>query len=532
MAKSVGEIVMRLAHHLQRHPSGMWHFCLTVPKDLRPALGLRYIKKSLRTRDPMLARWWAYVLGAHYAQIFATTRGSGATMAQEPPSKDEPEASAPGAPRKRVTLRTGTGNELVDYACEIRVDGSMRFEATDQADHERLMEALREAKKPAPSLTPKPPRQAPVQSPHPDTQALAGMMDAFNASLVHARASAAVSVGPIVPTRPREIGKAADQWLRSIKADTLPKTLIIKTAAVMGFVRHVGSKRMMHEVQREDVHAWVEALRASGLQTPTLVNKTSYLRGFFTWAVSSGCYPKFPKDENPAAGHVVFRKQEKHRRKAFGFKAFTPEDIQRLYAPDALAKLSEGARWGAVIGLYTGARVSEIGQLALVDFTTVDGIPCLTITDEGEGQSVKNHPSLRTIPIHPDLIAVGLMERVERLRAQGEKRLFSKVKIGSVNGQGDWLSKAFGRHILAVGISKPAKGKHGFHSLRKTAIQTMKAAKVPLEWRCAYVGHDLDEEHVETYSGEYGPKHMLELVSSGIGWSLALPALRSLLCDS
>ena len=517
---------MRLAHHLQRHPSGMWHFCLTVPKDLRAAFGLRYIKKSLRTRDPALAKWWAYVLGAHYAQIFATTRGAGTTMAKEPPSKDEPEANAP---RKRATLRTGPGNEPVDYAYEICADGSMRLEATDDADHARLMEALREAKKPAASLPPAPPRPTPVATPHPDTKALAGMMEAFNTSLVQARAGAAAWAGPVVPARPREIGKAADQWLRSIKADTIPKTLIIKTAAVMGFARHVGSKKMMHEVQREDVHAWVEALRASGLQTPTLVNKTSYLRGFFAWAVSSGCYPKFAKDENPAAGHVIFRKQEKQRRKAFGFKAFTVEEIHALYAPEALAKLSEGAGWGAVIGLYTGARVSEIGQLALVDFTTVDGIPCLTITDEGEGQSVKNHPSIRTIPIHPDLMALGLMERVGWLRAQGEKRLFPKVKLGSVNGQGDWLSKAYGRHILAVGIAKPAKGKHGFHSLRKTAIQTMKAARVPLEWRCAYVGHDLDEEHVETYSGEYGPSEMSSFIKLGLRWHLDLTKIRKAL---
>jgi integrase len=507
----------------------MWHFCLTVPKDLRVAFGLRYIKKSLRTRDPVLAKWWAYVLGAHYAQIFAMTRGAGISMAKEPPTREEPGATPPLAERKPVTLRTGPGNEPVDYSYQLLPDGSMKLEAEDEADHARLMEALREAKKPTASLPPAQPRPTRVATPHPDTKALAGMMEAFNTSLVQARAGAAPSAGPVVPARPREIGKAADQWLRSITADTIPKTLIIKTAAVMGFVRHVGSKKMMHEVQREDVHAWVEALRASGLQTPTLVNKTSYLRGFFNWAVSSGCFPKFAKDENPAAGHVIFRKQEKQRRKAFGFKAFTVEEVQALYAPEALAKLSEGARWGAVIGLYTGARVSEIGQLALVDFTTVDGVPCLTITDEGEGQSVKNHPSIRTIPIHPDLLALGLMERVQWLRVQGEKRLFPKVKLGSVNGQGDWLSKAYGRHILAVGIAKPGRGKHGFHSLRKTAIQKMKSAKVPLEWRCAYVGHDLDEEHVETYSGEYGPRDMLDFIKSGLNWGLNLSDVADLL---
>lgn len=43
---------MRLSHQLQRHPSGMCNFCLIAPKDLRATLGLRYIKKSLRTRDP------------------------------------------------------------------------------------------------------------------------------------------------------------------------------------------------------------------------------------------------------------------------------------------------------------------------------------------------------------------------------------------------------------------------------------------------------------------------------------------------
>lgn len=447
-------------------------------------------------------------------------------MVKERRAKDPPEQPARKHP---VALRTGTGNELVDYGCEIRPDGSMRFEATDEADHERLIEAIREAKKPPAWLTQASPAPHATQASTPDMQSLAGVMETLGASLAQSLSTSAASAMPPAPARPRAIGKAADAWLKSIQADTLPKTLVIKTAAVMGFARHVGISKMLHEVQREDVSAWIETLRTSGLQTPTLINKASYVRGFFTWAVSAGAYAKFPKDENPAAGHVIYRKQEKKRRRALGFKSFTLEQIQALYAPEALATLSAGARWGAVIGLYTGARVSEIGQLALVDFTMVDGVPCITITDEGEGQSVKNEPSLRTIPIHPDLITLGLMDRVEKLRKQDEKRLFPKIKIGSVNGQGDWLSKAFGRHIEAVGIPKPDKGKFGFHSLRKTAAQTMKAAKVPLEWRCAYMGHDLDEEHVEIYSGGYGPREMREIVGPGLRWALRLASVRKVL---
>jgi hypothetical protein len=95
--------------------------------------------------------------------------------------------------------------------------------------------------------------------------------------------------------------------------------------------------------------------------------------------------------------------------------------------------------------------------------------------------------------------------------------------------QAERVSKAYGRHILAVGINKPGKGKHGFHSLRETAVQTIKSAKVPLEWRCAYVGHDRDEEHVEMYSGEYSAPLMIELVSPGLIWSFDLRPIKTLL---
>ena len=66
---------MRLPHHLVRHTSGMWHFRLSVPRDLHDALGLRIIKRSLRTRDPASAQVWAYVLSAQYAQVFREARG-------------------------------------------------------------------------------------------------------------------------------------------------------------------------------------------------------------------------------------------------------------------------------------------------------------------------------------------------------------------------------------------------------------------------------------------------------------------------
>ena len=68
---------MRLPQHLLRHPTGMWHFRLTVPRDLWAVVGVRVLKRSLHTRAPVAARHWAYTLGAHYAQLFTTARPLG-----------------------------------------------------------------------------------------------------------------------------------------------------------------------------------------------------------------------------------------------------------------------------------------------------------------------------------------------------------------------------------------------------------------------------------------------------------------------
>jgi hypothetical protein len=74
-------------------------------------------------------------------------------------------------------------------------------------------------------------------------------------------------------------------------------------------------------------------------------------------------------------------------------------------------------------------------------------------------------------------VKLGLLKRVESLRKAGESRLFSSVKTDGVNGMGNWLSKAFSRHVLAL-IGKPEKGKFGFHSLRTSFIQGLQTLGV------------------------------------------------------
>jgi integrase len=472
---------MRLPNYLQRAPSGTWHFRQRVPADLQLLFGCRFFKRSLRTRDMLTAQRLALDLAEAYARLIRRARGM--------------HVSGKGAPSVQDILGATTAS---DYRLIHHPDGRVEIEANGQDDHDLAMNAAERigimANEPA------------IQQAIRDAALRAAQ------AVVPSSAPASTSKVPTLP-----IGKVVAQWLADIKPNTLRKTHTIKAAAVEGFAKHYGEKNPLHEAGRIDVGQWIEALRASGLQTPTIANKAGYLRGFFDWAKARGYYPAFAKDDNPAAGQILYRTREKRARRVLGFKAFSVDQIRILFSPEALEGLSEAAQWGAWIGLYTGARVAEVGQLALADFVEEDGIPCIRITNEGTGQSVKNDASLRTIPVHPALIELGLLARVAMLKASGETRLFPKVKVDGVNGAGNWLSKAFTRHV-EKNLALPEKGKFGFHSLRKSVVQGLQSVGVSSEHRAAYVGHDLGDEHHGTYSRRPRMGELLEAVGK-LDWN-------------
>jgi hypothetical protein len=79
------------------------------------------------------------------------------------------------------------------------------------------------------------------------------------------------------------------------------------------------------------------------------------------------------------------------------------EALKQIYEPENL-KRTRGihVRWGALIGLYTGARVSEVAQIFIRDFIELDGVKCVRLTNDSDGQSVKTENSKRLVPLHPD----------------------------------------------------------------------------------------------------------------------------------
>ena len=165
-------------------------------------------------------------------------------------------------------------------------------------------------------------------------------------------------------------------------------------------------------------------------------------------------------------------------------------------------------RWIVLLALYTGARSNELAFLELPDIKQMEG-STLWVFDFnilGEFKSLKNDDSDRLTPIHPDLIALGLLERVATLKQQGQTRLFPEANLAVQNGPASATQKAFSRLLVQLRI-KPRFGRIGIHSLRDTVIQTMDDADVPLDKQEAYCGHVVSgqrstqkTDHKEAYS--------------------------------
>lgn len=155
---------------------------------------------------------------------------------------------------------------------------------------------------------------------------------------------------------------------------------------------------------------------------------------------------------------------------------------------------SAAAYWIPLLGLYTGARIGELAQLRIQDITRVDGTPVIQITDADEGQRLKTSASRRCIPIHPELIRLGLLTYVEDLQAHPYS-LANKAPQGSLwpllnasaAQQGNLISSWFSRYRKSIGLTGTYPD---FHCLRHTVRTKMAHAKVSEHVMDAITGHE------------------------------------------
>lgn len=192
--------------------------------------------------------------------------------------------------------------------------------------------------------------------------------------------------------------------------------------------------------------------------------------------------------KNPLTGRKIPKvKSERQPWNLKDLPCLFDDPIFRAYElPTAARAGKDAAYWLPLLGLYTGARVSELAQLGIDDLTeTEEAGWVLSIHEDGENQSVKNQHSVRQVPVHPELVRLGLLDYHKAIKVAGADRLWPAVVFCELNGAGGEFSKFFGKYKTEKGFDKTRV----FHSFRHTLETSLRALSIPKYHIAALAGH-------------------------------------------
>lgn len=234
--------------------------------------------------------------------------------------------------------------------------------------------------------------------------------------------------------------------------DASPKTIETYTKALRQFFNYIGLHGI-RKPQREDVLAFRDDLKASGLKPTTVQNYITATRLFFKWTAQEGLYPNI-------AEHVKGAKLDKNHKKDY----LTSRQAKEVLA-EVQTDSEEGLRNYAILSLMVtgGLRTIEVSRADVEDLRTVGESTVLYI--QGKGREEKTEYIKISAPVEKAIRSyLKARENVE----EGQP-LFTST---SNNSKGKRITTR-----TVSGVVKTALRNAGYdsarltaHSLRHTAI--------------------------------------------------------------
>lgn len=213
-------------------------------------------------------------------------------------------------------------------------------------------------------------------------------------------------------------------------------------------------------------------------------------------------------DEEPISSSGMLKSLAKATRKAerrsAEEKSYSRSQLRTIFGSGLFrgewkppqADYGEALYWLPLLLLYTGARLEELAQLRVDDVSHDSDFDlwCLVIAPGAE-KSVKTDSSRRRVPLHDDLLALGFIDYVKRQPIDG--RVFPKLLSHPVQGYGFYVGRVWSRYLRDVlKLQTKVAPFHGFRHTFKTLSREAGIAEEVSSW---IVGHA-----AVNVSGTYG----------------------------
>lgn len=194
--------------------------------------------------------------------------------------------------------------------------------------------------------------------------------------------------------------------------------------------------------------------------------------------------------------------EKNNRRLPWGDKLRDLLSTSAFISPGNTKDTINAVFWPTLIALHEGLREEETLQLRVADFDKIDDIAVIRI-QSGEGQHLKSGAARRIIPIHSNLIRLGLLHYVAECRAAGEEWLFPDIeRCAAKDRLSGTFTKKFTYYRVTEGVYDPRRD---FHSLRTNFNVILKRNKCPLDVRKRLIGHELTDVTEVHYDPEGAP---------------------------
>ncbi|WP_420505333.1 DUF6538 domain-containing protein [Nitratireductor aquimarinus] len=172
--------------------------------------------------------------------------------------------------------------------------------------------------------------------------------------------------------------------------------------------------------------------------------------------------------------------------------------------------------WLPLIMLFSGARPNEIAQLHVDDFKqTQNGTSYFECVDDGD-RSLKTSASRRRVPVHPELIRIGLLQFVEQRRSKAKVNgpsLFFELKPNKYGNKASYAAKRLNEKFIPAEIA--LRERQTLYSLRHNVRDALRRIKAPNETLLAVTGWTPAGKAASDDYGDPGhPDHHIEWVAA------------------